>query len=135
LFVLEQLARRIGLKPSKATAAKFCMALTALGFLSYFGFFNPNTRYVNYYHRHEFFHYYLGSKYFEELGYSRIYECTAIAEIQLGHKAEIAKQEIRDLGAKNMIRPISDTYVFSDPGQCTNRFTDERWAAFKQDVK
>ncbi len=135
LIVVEQVLRRVGFKVSRQTAAKFCMALTALGFLSYFGFFNPNTRYVNYYHRHEFFHYYLGSKYSEELGYSRIYECTAIAEIELGHRADIAKQELRDLGAKNLIRPIKDTYVFKDPAQCTDHFTADRWLAFKNDVK
>jgi hypothetical protein len=43
------------------TRKRFAIVLTALAFLTYFDFFNPNVRYVHSYHRHEFYHYYLGS--------------------------------------------------------------------------
>jgi hypothetical protein len=108
--------------------------LTVVALLLYFDFFNPNTRYANYYHRHELYHYYLGSKYFTEVGYDRLYTCTAIAEVELGRGAQIRKREIRDLGAKNLIMPTTDTYIFDDPGQCKNHFAPERWESFKQDV-
>jgi hypothetical protein len=135
LLIVEQFVRRAGVKINAGTVKWLCIGLTVVGFLNYFGYFNPNTRYVNYYHRHEFFHYYLGAKYSSQLGYTRLYECAAIAEAELGHRNEIAKQEIRDLREANLIKPIRETYVLSDPKQCTSHFSDQEWADFKQDVK
>src|SRR5688572_302845 len=99
LFLLEERARRIGHVISERTQRRIGIAITALSFLVYFDFFNPNTRYYDYYHRHEFYHYYLGSKYFDELGYKRIYTCTAIAEVELGHGSQIRTGHMRDLSA------------------------------------
>jgi len=134
LLMLEQRAKRVGHPVPERTARRIGIALTVVSFLLYFDFFNPNTRYNNYYHRHEFYHYYLGSKYFTEIGYDHLYTCTAIAEVELGRGAQIRKREIRDLSAKNLIVPTTETYIFDDPGQCKNRFTTERWEAFKKDV-
>jgi hypothetical protein len=38
------------------------------------------------------------------------------------------------LSAKNLITPTTDTYIFDDPGQCKNRFTQARWEDFKKDI-
>jgi hypothetical protein len=135
LLIVEVFARRAGFRIPKKVVAGVGITITLLGFLSYFGFFNPNVRYAKYYHRHEFFHYYLGSKYSKELGYSRLYECTAVAEVELGQRAKIAKQEIRDLRAENLIVPMKDTYVLTEPEKCTSHFSKGRWDAFKADVK
>ncbi len=134
LLMLEQRAKRIGLPVPERVAKWFGIGLTVVSFLLYFDFFNPNTRYAKYYHRHELYHYYLGSKYFGEIGYDRLYTCTAIAEVELGRGAQIRKREIRDLSAKNLIIPTTQTYIFDDPGQCKNHFTVERWDAFKTDI-
>jgi hypothetical protein len=135
LFLLERRARALG-KPIPERNARRCgIVLTVLAFGLYFDFFNPNTRYVQYYHRHELYHYYLGSKYFTEVGYDRLYGCTAIAEVELGGAAAMRKREIRDLSAANLIMPVVDTYVFKDPAFCKSHFTTERWQEFKQDVK
>jgi hypothetical protein len=134
LYMLERRARFLGQPFSKRTVRIGCIVLTVLGVLSYFDCFNPNVRYTNYYHRHELFHYYMGSKYFGEVGYGRLYECTAIAEVELGFGNKLKKQELRDLRV-NLIRPIPDTYVFSDPDQCKSHFTPERWDSFKEEIK
>lgn len=134
LFMLEQRARRIGYRPSERLCRAVGVGLTLTACLVYFDFWNPNTRYHAYYHRHELYHYYLGSKYFDELGYKRLYTCTAIAEVESGRGAHIRQRQIRDLSAKNLIVPTTDTYVFSDPAQCKRHFTDVRWQAFKADV-
>jgi hypothetical protein len=134
LLLIEQRARRLGEPYPEKKARRIGILLTVVAFLLYFDFFNPNTRYAAYYHRHELYHYYLGSKYFTEVGYDRLYACTAIAEVELGRGAQIRKREIRDLGSKNLIMPTTETYIFDDPGQCKNHFTSERWDAFKQDV-
>jgi hypothetical protein len=135
LFVGELVARRAGYPPSAKLVRKVGIALTITGFLSYFSFFNPSVRHNEYYHRHEFFHYYLGSKYSTELGYTRLYECTAIAEVQLGRESQIRQASIRDLGAENLIKRATDTAVFLDPQSCTQHFSSERWSQFKADVK
>ena len=133
LLLLEVRARRLGYKLSDLVTKRIAIGLTILGFFLYFDFFNPNVRYADYYHRHEFFHYYLGSKYSHEVGYTRLYECSAIAEVELGRAAQLRKREIRDLRV-NLIKPMTDTYIFDDPAQCKKNFSPERWESFKKDV-
>ena len=92
-------AYKLGQPVPKVWVRNIAIAFTVLGFGVYFDYFNPNTRYSEYYHRHEFYHYYLGSKFFREVGYTRLYECTAIAEIELGRAANVRKRDIRDICA------------------------------------
>ena len=49
-------------------------------------------------HPTDSFHYYMGPKYFRELGYFSLYECLAAAEIELGAGAAVARRAYRDLG-------------------------------------
>ena len=85
--------------------------MTALAFVVYFDFFNPNIRYSEYYHRHEFYHYYLGSKYSKEVGYDRLYECTTDRRDRARtRRITSRKREIRDLRV-NLIKPIEATYI------------------------
>jgi hypothetical protein len=134
LFLLEQRMLRLGCAPPERTRRALALFIAALSFLAYFDFFNPNPRYPDYYHRHELYHYYLGSKYSQELGYKRLYTCTAIAEVELGFGENIKKARLRDLSAHNVLVPIAQTYVFSDPAQCKSHFSEQRWRAFKSDV-
>jgi hypothetical protein len=133
LLVYEVRARRLREKIKERTRRRIAYAMTGAALLVYFDFFNPNVRYEEYYHRHEFYHYYLGSKYSKELGYLRLYECTMIAEIELGRKAQVLKREVRDL-RENLIKPVEATYIVSDPAQCTKHFSKPRWEEFKQDI-
>ena len=50
----------------------------------------------NFYHRWEFFHYYLGSKYDRELGYERLYHCAAVAQADSGQANEVRARKLRD---------------------------------------
>jgi len=133
LLMYKMRAAKMGQPVPKKWQRNIAIIFTVLGFGVYFDYFNPNTRYSEYYHRHEFYHYYLGSKYFQEVGYKRLYECTAIAEIELGRAANVRKRDIRDLRV-NLIKPIIDTEVVKDPKHCTAHFQPDRWAAFKKDV-
>ena len=133
LIMYKARAFKLGQPVPQKLARNVAILFTLLGFGVYFDYFNPNTRYSEYYHRHEFYHYYLGSKYFQEVGYKRLYECTAIAEIELGRAANVRKRDIRDLRV-NLIKPIIDTEVVKDPKHCTAHFKPERWSAFKKDV-
>jgi hypothetical protein len=88
--------------------------------------------YVNYYHRWEFFHYFIGSKYDRELGYQRLYKCAAVAQADSGQINEVRARKLRDLSI-DVLAPAQT--ALDDSGDCRTRFTDERWAAFKEDVR
>jgi hypothetical protein len=133
LLIYEVRARRMGVHIRERTKRWIAIGMTALAFGAYFDFGNPNVRYSEYYHRHEFYHYYLGSKYFDELGYTRLYDCTLVAEIDNGRKSQVENREFRDLRV-NLIKQAKDTYVLSDPDQCRTRFSTARWNDFKKDV-
>jgi hypothetical protein len=118
--------KRLSPKWVKAVA----IALAVLGIGAYFRF--GDLGYSNYYHRWEFFHYYLGSKYDRELGYERLYLCTAVAQIDLGQANEVRARKFRDL-SEDVLAPTEA--AVEHPEVCRDRFTAERWESFKQDVK
>lgn len=132
-------ARKLGEKFREKSLRNIGIVMMVLSFGVYFDFFNPNVRYPDYYHRHEFFHYYLGSKFSEELGYKRIYECAAIAEIENGRGAAVARRELRNLRV-NLIQPVNQTDVYKNPDLCKRFFQVDtpagaaRWEMFKKDV-
>lgn len=126
-------AHKLGEPVPERWQKRVAILFTVLAFGAYFDMFNPNVRYREYYHRHEFFHYYLGSKYFEEIGYQRLYECAAVAEVELGRGDQVAKRQLRDLRV-NLVKQVPDTYVLSHPEECKSHFKPARWEAWKKDV-
>lgn len=82
-------------------------------------------------HDSEFYHYYLGAKYFDELGYDRLYLCTAVADLEDGAAGDLRRRRLRDLET-NRLRRASDLVAI--PERCKRHFEDERWTAFKADV-
>ncbi|MEZ4227008.1 MAG: hypothetical protein R3B13_39075 [Polyangiaceae bacterium] len=133
LLIYEVRARRLKAPVPERTRKRIAIVMSAMAFGAYFDFFNPNVRYPEYYHRHEFFHYYLGSKYSDELGYKRIYECAAAAEIDMGRGAEVNRRELRDLRV-NLITPNTNPTTAAHIAECKPRFTPKKWEAFKKDV-
>jgi hypothetical protein len=107
--------------------------LLGLGILGALGWSNfLQFRYSpGYGHPQDVYHYYLGSKYFDELGYTRLYVCTTVADAESG---------LRDLALRRSIRNL-ETYdregaaeILRDPARCTRHFSPERWQTFKHDV-
>ncbi|MGH7818255.1 MAG: hypothetical protein ACREQ9_00630, partial [Candidatus Binatia bacterium] len=75
-------------------------------------------------------HYYLGSKYFSELGYGSLYVAIVRAEAEeFGHALT---PEARDLGG-NYLVPIGELLSASEPVK--ERFSPERWASLRRDVR
>ncbi|HEY6572031.1 MAG TPA: hypothetical protein VI198_01830 [Candidatus Eisenbacteria bacterium] len=110
--------------------------LLALGILGFFGYYNWGSyHFPNRIHFHEFFHYFIGAKYFPELGYTHLYECANLAEAEQGFRRRAELRTIRDL-KKNEIVPAA--YVLADPERYKKGFirpfTPERWEAFKHDI-
>lgn len=88
-------------------------------------------------HFHEFFHYYLGAKYFRDLGYEGLYDCTALGDKENaeadGQKGHIGEW-VRDLD--DVLRDKSFTTAIT---RCQTEYVDKmpaaHWAAFKADLR
>jgi len=96
---------------------------------TYFHFFE--LRAGAFYHRWEMFHYFLGSKYAEELGFDRLYTCSAVAEAESGKRARVVARRMRDLRNDAIISAAS---ALSDAESCRKHFSDARWREFKTDA-
>ena len=107
--------------------------LAGLAGLSLMNFFNfiPFTSPP---HHHDMFHYYIGSKYFREIGYTRLYACVVRAEAEsddLSVRRQAYERNIRDLKTNNVVP--ARLYFFDDTF-CKARFSAPRWNDFKDDV-
>lgn len=105
-------------------------------------------RYPVFYHRWDQYHYYLGSRYFPELGYDALYRCTAVAQDEVGEvldesrgqarrldlRAEVRRpgRKIRNLSADNLL--VEAAAVLGEPDRCRSRFTPARWEQYKADA-
>jgi hypothetical protein len=77
------------------------------------------------------FHYFIGAKYFDELGYSRLYHCAVIADGEAGLEPLLARSQIRNLETNEL---ESARIALRDPAHCKRHFTPERWSEFSDDV-
>src|SRR6185312_3959153 len=83
-------------------------------------------------HYAEFFHHYIGAKYEPELGYTRLYACTVVAEAEYAHVGpRLAELEIRDLETNEL---VSANHVLAHPEACKDHFSPDRWQAFLRDT-
>lgn len=124
------LRKRNGETRSARVSDYILIVLGALALLSYVNF-KPFSIQPNYW---DMFHYHIGSKYFPEIGYTRLYACVARAEAEnvnssVRHAAE--GRTIRNLETNDLVP--ARTYFFDDT-YCKARFSASRWDAFKNDV-
>lgn len=103
--------------------------LLVLGLFAGFCWWNLGQIPGHYSHIHDFFHYFVGAKYFRELGYTHLYRCSALADLQIGRGDPLPM--VRNLSS---YRPESTRAIFAHPGHCERRFSPERWQAFRHDV-
>ena len=95
------------------------MLVGVLSFCAYWNF--VSFHFGNYFHVWDTFHYYVGSKYFKELSYDRLYECVAVADSEdpsLRRRVELRK--IMNLRT-NMMESTSD--ILAHPEACKKHFT------------
>jgi hypothetical protein len=84
-------------------------------------------------HYWDTFHYYIGSKYFEENEYERLYECVLAADYEKYGAKDLKKRKIRDL-VDNRLHYVSEDDAIRYQERCAEHFTAERWAAFQYDT-
>jgi hypothetical protein len=78
----------------------------------------------------DMFHYYLGPKYFRELGYSDLYNAVIVADTEQGN-------QLARLPFYTDLRTYQNTQrerALEDASRIRNLFSDVRWNAFKDDV-
>jgi hypothetical protein len=95
-----------------------------------FGVFH-RTRIVHYW---DTFHYYVGSKYFEENEYERVYECVLAIDYEDHGEGDLQKRKIRDL-VDNRLHFVSKGDVLRYQESCAAHFSPERWEAFREDAR
>ncbi|HUU32817.1 MAG TPA: hypothetical protein VMW48_02075, partial [Vicinamibacterales bacterium] len=80
---------------------------------------------------HEMFHYYLGSKYFPEVGYTRLYECVLAATLEPGERIppDLAMNDLRT----NRIRPAVE--LVPRAPRCNEAFSEPRWHELQHDAR
>jgi hypothetical protein len=100
--------------------------LAGMGVLSLLCFWNLfHFHFDNYLHIWEHYHYFVGSKYFRELGYARLYYCTAVADEEAG---------VHHKDMTNLVTNQLENITTLDHDSCKSRFTPARWDAFSKDV-
>jgi hypothetical protein len=123
-------ARRRGREEARAPVRDALLAALAVAAL--FLWLAPSgLQFGRFVHVWDAYHYYLGAKYFRELGYERIYDCTLVADAESGYGRLVRRGGVRNLRTR-LIKPARE--VLADPGACKEHFTPERWAEFKHDV-
>ncbi len=107
--------------------------LAALGVLAALTYINFGSfHFGNFLHDWEWTHYYVGAKYFPELEYTRLYDCLATADVEDGLRRRVERRKMTDLRT-NLL--ISSADILAHPERCKERFTPERWAAFRHDAR
>jgi hypothetical protein len=89
-----------------------------------------NFRGGGFVHYADMFHYYLGTKYFQELGHSDLYDAVIVADTEQGN-------ELARLPFYTDLRTYQNTQrakVLEDVDRIRSLFSTERWSAFKDDV-
>lgn len=106
--------------------------LAVLGLLAAGAYLNYGAlHFGNFIHGHEWVHYYVGSKYFPELGYTRLYECLSTADVEAGLRRRVELRPITNLQT-NVLEKNDD--VIAHPERCKQHFSAERWQGFSRDV-
>lgn len=111
-------------------------ALASLHAYTRFGAYHDYGRYGRHtYHYHEIFHYFLGARYYPELGYSRLYDCSYVALKELESEG-VAIPEITEIRSlKEILTSVPASQVAENmKAPCHEAFTPVRWKDLKADL-
>ncbi|MDD4981109.1 MAG: glycosyltransferase 87 family protein [Candidatus Omnitrophica bacterium] len=122
-------------RTAKSHPAKlaFLILVAILSVGSYFNFFQfhlnraNRSHFINY---NEFIIHYLGSKYFDELGYFNLYNAIVVADAETSNVLA-DDQKVRDLKS---YRYISKKDILSNSAYYKSLFSSSRWHQFTSDI-
>ncbi len=104
--------------------------LALLSIVAYFDF-GVYPKFGRFQNPHDFFHYYLGSKYSPEVGYYDLYECVVVADAEM-HAGRPSQTSVRSM---EDYRFESARDVMRRADKYRGLFSDARWAGFKDDLR
>ena len=122
------LTRRQPVGAEERVRRRVLVALALASLLAWPNLFN--FHFHGFVHKWEVFHYYMGGKYLPELGYTRLYTCTAVVDAEDG--LDLDGRVMRDL-RDNRLVPVATLLERSD--ECRGRFSGDRWRAFRDDTR
>jgi hypothetical protein len=129
LVLARYLLSRAGHERHKRGLLVALAATAAFSVPVYFNFFNYH--FGGFVNPHEFFHYYLGSKYTEEIGYFDLYNAALVADDETGLAFRPVDGHILDLSTYGY-RTVAS--VLAERDRIKSRFTTERWREWVKDV-
>ena len=103
--------------------------LAVASFAGYYNFFG--APHIGGFKGADVFHYYMGSKYFSELGYFELYPCTLAGLVEDGKHDPAQIPAVRD---QRSLRLQSAEATRAGMRACRQRFEPERWELFKRDL-
>ncbi len=112
-----------------------CLFLTAILAVGNYTFYNGKLgefRYQSFFNAYEFYHYYIGTKYAREVGYTDMYNATIIADKETGFKYRHKSKTIRNLDTGRHV-PVGS--VLKQPEKYKRLFSTKRWAEFTGDIE
>ncbi len=119
-------SRRSHLETARITLLLF---LGLAAFASYYDFFRPKPGIG--FKDTDVFHYYMGSKYFAQVGYFDLYPCTLMALVESGVESNFSLPDVRD---QRTLRIHTPETALAAAHQCRSQFSDERWQKFRADI-
>ena len=85
-------------------------------------------------HEHDFYHYYIGAKYFPEVGYMRLYVCTVAALTESANAAEQPTPVVMVRRLEAPTETLSGAALTQAASACRARFSAARWREFRVDI-
>ncbi len=85
------------------------------------------------FHLHDIYHYYLGPKYYRELGHTRLYKCTYLAFNEISDQGFNTPEIKYTRSLKNIWQRVEIQEL--NTGSCRDHFSAQRWDGFKTDLK
>lgn len=112
----------------------FDASLALIGIFCFYAWWNIGHYHFDHFvHIWEHYHYITGAKY-PELRYRRLYQCTAVADIEDGHKKRVQARKIRRIESDNKLGTADE--IIAHPEICKSLFPDpKRWDQFKADIR
>ncbi len=89
-------------------------------------------RFDSYLNAYEFYHYYIGTKYAREVGYTNMYAASLVADYDTGLKWKHSTGTIRELATG---RRVNHQQVLNNADKYRALFSEKRWEEFKKDIE
>jgi hypothetical protein len=111
--------------------------LIAIGLSAGLGYANFGHLHFNVFiHTWDTYHYYMGAKYFPEVGYEWLYDCAVVADSEdfpADKLQKMREQRIITNLRTNVMEKVGDN-ILTHPDDCRSRFSPARWQSFKRDI-